>query len=134
MQKSPDNYFLPSKMKIAVDLDGTLIEYGEWKGRENLGKALPGAHEAILKLYQEGHELILFTTRLHPGMCAKDGVSLKDEKKRIEEHLKAEGLGFFTELTGSKPLAEVYIDDRAVRHISWEGTLHELEAIQAKVK
>lgn len=124
--------YTTEKMKIAVDLDGTLIEYTVWKGREHLGKALPGAHNAILKLFQEKHELILFTTRLNPGMCAKDGVSLKDEKKRIEEHLKAEGLGFFTELTGSKPLAEVYIDDRAVRHYDWKETLHELEAIQAK--
>lgn len=119
-------------MKIAVDLDGTLIEYTAWKGREDLGHALPGAREAILQLFKEGHELILFTTRLHPGMCEKDGVSLKAEKKRIEEHLKAEGLGFFKELTGSKPLAEVYIDDRAVRHYDWKETLHELEVIKAK--
>lgn len=53
---------------IAVDLDGTLAEYTEWKGVENIGKPVPAMVNRIKRWMKDGKEVRIFTARLsEPG-------------------------------------------------------------------
>ena len=101
-------------MIIAVDFDGILAEYGEWKGHEHIGKPIKENIEMVKKLHKDGHKLILFTTRLN---CSWDGsdYSYEERLKIIQEWLKKQKIwDAFTDITSEKPYADIYWDDRAV--------------------
>ena len=103
---------------IAVDLDGTLAEYTGWKGEDDFGRARPGAREAIQKLHDQGHIIIIFTTR--------------GRRDLVSHWLRDNGIVFDyinenpnqPEGTSGKVVADVYIDDRAVNAKgAWDGVL-----------
>lgn len=50
-------------MIIGIDLDGTIAQYGEWKGEEVIGDPIDGAREFLEALKNKGHTLIIFTAR-----------------------------------------------------------------------
>lgn len=91
----------------AIDFDGTLVRRGgpplRWRR---------GAKEALRRMVAAGHRLILHSCRCNPPQDEEDA-------KRYEEmiaFLQAEGaLVLFAEVWQSpgKPIADVYIDDRA---------------------
>lgn len=112
-------------MRICIDLDGVLC-YTK-KSDENYSDVLPieGSIEAIQELKNEGHYIIIATSR-HMKTCngnvgqiiAKQGKTLIDwlEKHNIK----------YDELLFGKSLADFYIDDKAIHFTSWNNTLTEL--------
>lgn len=48
---------------IGVDLDGTLAEYGGWKGPDSIGKPIPAMLNRVLDWLNAGHEVRIFTAR-----------------------------------------------------------------------
>lgn len=48
---------------IAVDLDGTLAEYGGWKGPDSIGKPIPEMLNRVLDWLNSGQEVRIFTAR-----------------------------------------------------------------------
>jgi len=48
---------------IAVDLDGTLAEYGGWKGPDSIGKPIPAMVSRVLDWLNAGQEVRIFTAR-----------------------------------------------------------------------
>ena len=95
---------------ICIDLDGTLAEYHGWDGEwTEIGEPLPGAWEFCRALRQAGWRIIIHTCRgdldavrdwLDANTIAYDGINATDHN--------AEG-------SSEKPIADVYLDDRAVR-------------------
>ncbi len=93
---------------IAIDLDGTLAEYGEWKGEDHFGEPRKGAKESVKAMYDAGHTIIVHTCR--------------GNTEKIKEWLDKNEIPFHhinknpkqPEGTSSKLLADVYVDDRAV--------------------
>lgn len=94
---------------ICIDIDGTICRYEEWAGANHFGAVLPGAKEAILKLKEEGWYVIIFSTRA--------------DKKAISDFLNLHNIPFDSinenpnqpdNAIGGKPLADVYLDDRAI--------------------
>lgn len=94
---------------ICVDIDGTLVHYEEWQGEKHFGKVLPGACEAMKNLHESGWFVIIYTTRAN--------------KEIISSFLRQAGIYFDAinenpfqpaNAIGGKPIADVYIDDRAV--------------------
>lgn len=98
---------------VAVDFDGTIAQYDGFKGQGVYGPPLPGAREAIDMFKRIGCLIIIFTTR--------------DENEQIAEYLKEHEIWFdfinnnpFQHAgTSGKVMADVYIDDRAVRFTDW---------------
>lgn len=102
---------------ICIDIDGTICRYSVWRGESHFGEVLPGAKEAILQLHNEGWYVIIYSTR-----------SNKDE---IKQFLEKEEIYFDSinqnpfqpyNAIGGKPIADVYLDDRAV---TFKGNWHE---------
>ena len=111
-------------MTIAVDFDGTIVEHTS----PAIGKELPFAIETLKTLAEEGHKLILWTSR--------DGELLDEALKFCKDR----GLEFyavnsnyppgalFTNKAGKscKVVADVYIDDRNIGGLPDWGLIHEM--------
>jgi hypothetical protein len=94
-------------MKIAVDFDGTLVKHKYPK----IGKEIPFAFTALQQLYNDRHELILWTYRSGKELeeaveyCKKRGVLFYAVNKNYPEEV-------FDENISRKINADIYIDDR----------------------
>lgn len=102
---------------IAIDFDGVLHAYREgWKDGTIYDVAVPGAAEACAALVARGYELVVFTAR----------DDLSGIRGWLDEHLP--GIRF-ADVTNDKPIAAVYIDDRAIRFHDWTQAMSDVEAI-----
>lgn len=94
-------------MKIAIDFDGTIVEHKYPK----IGKEIPFALQTLKQLYQDGHQLVLWTYRVGQELqealdyCTKNGVTFYAINKNYPEEV-------FDEAVSRKILADMYIDDR----------------------
>lgn len=95
---------------IAIDWDGTLVD------SEDI--FLPGALDALRQLAAHSN-LILHSCR---GNYYEGALGIKGR-------LLAEGIPVEVWTGNGKPLADVYIDDRALRFTSWEETLDALKLL-----
>lgn len=94
-------------MTIAVDFDGTIVEYKY----PAIGKERPFAIQTLRTLQQEGNRIILFTSRegeeldAAVAFCHERGLDFY----AVNSNQPADAL--FTRQT-AKVIADVYIDDR----------------------
>lgn len=51
---------------IGVDFDGTLAQWTEWTKWDEFGPPIPAMVERVRGWLAEGHEVVIFTARLHP--------------------------------------------------------------------
>lgn len=88
------------KKTIAIDLDGVLDNYNGKYDENIFSEIKDGAKEFIIEL-SKNYKLILFTTR--------------NSKQAKEWLLKNKIDKYFSDVTNIKPLAYIYIDDRALK-------------------
>lgn len=90
---------------LAVDLDGTLAEYTDWKGVEHIGKPIQKMLDRVKKWIKEGKTVVIFTAR------AEEAEAIK----YIEQWLEDNGIGGL-EVTNQKSKSFIEIwDDRAIQ-------------------
>ena len=132
-------------MLIAVDFDGTIVEHRY----PHIGKEIPFAVKTLIKLQEEGHQLILWSVR--EGRLLDEAV----------EWCKAKGLEFYAvnsnypdenidrdAIRCRKLRADYFIDDRNVGGLpdwgiiyqmisnnwSWWNYMEEVQGIQKPTK
>ena len=114
-------------LTIAVDFDGTIVEnrYPE------IGKPILFAVETLLKLQEEGHNLILWTYRTGISLdeavyfCRKKGIYFYAVNKSYPEEI------FDTSLS-RKIQADYFIDDRNIGGLmGWGEIYHTLNIVSA---
>lgn len=111
---------------IAVDFDGVIHRYSKgWHDGTIYDDLMPGAC-AALKQLMEKHAVFIHTTR-----SQADVAGWIMERCNICCTLGAPLTGFWNErgrllVTGLKLPAVAYIDDRAIRFVSWGQALAEL--------
>jgi len=105
-----------SKLVIAVDFDGTVVEHRY----PEIGDVIPGAFEVLHELQEKGHKLILWTVR--------DGIDLQAAIDFCLDH----GIMFyaaneshpneeFNKYISRKIDCDIFIDDRNVGgFLGWE--------------
>lgn len=87
---------------IAVDFDYTLVD-------SPTATPLPGAREAISLLREQGHKIIVHSCN-NPAY--------------IEQWMNNHDIRFDSIWTGKgKPVADIYLDDRAIPHVNWQLSL-----------
>ena len=90
---------------IGVDLDGTLAEYGGWKGPDSIGKPIPAMLARVKQWLADGREVRIFTAR----------AELKHQIQFVERWC-AEHVGQVLPVTNVKDFAMIELwDDRAVQ-------------------
>lgn len=113
------------KKTIAVDFDGTLCNYAF----PEIGEQTRDQKELVEKLkclQQEGHKLILYTCRgdneEYPTLtqaikwCSEMGLNFDSINSNIPEFVKKSG-------PSPKPVADIYLDDKAVNVRDWKTLL-----------
>lgn len=102
----------------AIDFDGVLATYDSYKGPNDLGAPIREALELITELHAAGWTLILYTTRLNPDpFCRGEDRHAEAEQNRRSLTTWLEHYGIrdlFTHMTALKPVADIYLDDRAL--------------------
>lgn len=103
---------------IMIDLDGVLATE-ERTFERPLAAPLPGAVEAIRQLRAAGHTVVVYT--------ARGWAEYRYTKQWLDDN------GFeYDGLHMGKPIGDVWIDDRAIRHESWDDTLQALDGLGIK--
>lgn len=105
---------MPRPKTIMVDMDGVICTE-ERTFERALAKPLDGAREALAQLKAAGHTVIVYTGRGWPEYRAT--------KQWLDDH----GMQYDAIHMG-KPIADVWIDDRALRFTNWNDALCELGA------
>lgn len=103
-------------LTIAVDLDGVLHDWRNPVEGRTMGAPLPGAVQAMTELMLEGDTLIVFTCR-------------DDSTGYITRWLDYWHVPYH-EVTSRKPAADVYLDDKALRHRDWQSSMRALTAMR----
>jgi hypothetical protein len=108
---------------IAVDFDGVINSFRSgWKGPTETDEPVLSAAESISTLYQRGYKIIIYSTRA----STEEGV--KTIREYLRKHTENDEVADNIEITDKKPIAHVYIDDRAISfNGNWEETLKQIE-------
>lgn len=106
---------------VAIDFDGVIHSMKSgWLGPNVLEEPVEGAVEAIKTLQADGWEVIIFSARAG----TQEGIDA------IVSYLEELGLDSL-EVTNEKPVASVYIDDRALTfNGNWNETLSKIPAFK----
>lgn len=110
---------------ICIDFDGVIADYSQgYQGEDIFGTPMPGAAESLHNLKRNGWKIIIFTTR--------------PNTHGLRDYLRRNGI-WFDEINensdqpdGSnpgKPIADIYLDDRAVRFINWPTAVEDIDRI-----
>ena len=91
----------------AFDFDGVIAEYDGFKGHESTGEPIESTVDAIRLLKGKGHKILIFSTRSNEVLrayCDKYSIPVDyyNENPEVESANKG------------KPIAHIYIDDRAI--------------------
>lgn len=90
----------PEQLTVCVDLDGVLNLYDGWRGAGFFHPPRPGAADFLRRLRQQNFRVVVFTIRW---------------AEHVEEWLDRNGLRQYVDcVTDKKPVAHVYVDDRAI--------------------
>ncbi len=92
---------------VAFDFDGVISEYHGFAGLEHTGEPISEAVSALRRLKAMGHIILIYSTRsteLIKNYCNKHGIPV--------DYINDNPL--YPDATGSKPVAQVYVDDKAV--------------------
>ncbi len=108
----------------AFDFDGVIAHYNGFKGHDHFGKPILATVEAIRTLKNRGHKILIYSTRTNESLknyCETHDIPVDYYNENPEVD------------TGSpKPVAYLYIDDRAVRYVgqSTEALLDEIDSFE----
>jgi len=105
---------MSSPLTIMVDLDGVICTEERVFDRP-LAEPIAGAREALRELKQAGHTIVVYT--------ARGWAEYRYTKKWLDDH----GI-VYDAIHMGKPIAHVWIDDRAIAFHDWKQTLQELRA------
>lgn len=98
---------------IMVDLDGVICTEEAFFDRP-LAEPIEGARQALHQLRAAGHTVVIYTARAWG--------EYRVARRWLEEH------GFeYDGLHMGKPVANVWIDDRAIRFTNWQDVLAQFQ-------
>lgn len=104
---------------VAIDFDGTIHnDYDGWRlGGEIYGEPLPGAKESIDKLIELGYYITIYSCRTSQEVM---GNKAKEQEKLLKDWLNKYNIRWHEVYMGNgKPVAKLYIDDRAWHFTTW---------------
>jgi uncharacterized HAD superfamily protein len=103
---------MSTKKVIFVDFDGTLCTEEKTFERP-LAAPLPGAREALERMRREGHTIVIWT--------ARGWEQYRISKDWLDRHCFP-----YDQIIMGKPIASIFIDDRARHFEGWEKDYLEL--------
>jgi hypothetical protein len=113
-------------MTVAIDFDGVLHRYSRgWLDGSIYDEPVPGSKEALGAMKAKGWKIYIFSTRSNK-LYHKGEDKLQEEAMKI--WLEQHEIPYDRIWNFGKPMADVYIDDRALTFRGqWEQTLQEAD-------
>jgi len=108
-----DNKLLLRKIRICFDLDNTLVTYPQIPNDYSTVNPIKNMIELLKKLKDAGHTIIIYTARRMLTHSGNVGKVIKDIGKQTFDTLEKFDIPY-DELVFGKPIADIYIDDRAI--------------------
>lgn len=122
------------KLRICIDLDGTLCEIRKDGQSYADVEVKKGAAEKIKELHNAGHTIVINTARNMGSTGHNVGKALKNVGKVTFEWLEKNGIEY-DEIFFGKPNADITIDDRVLRfQDNWKQITEDLLIKEAKTK
>lgn len=113
-----DKLNLPKKqLRICFDLDNTLVTYPVVPNDYSTVKPIVKNINLLRQFKEEGHEIIIYTARRMATHNNNVGKVIKDIALTTIQKLEELNIEY-DELIFGKPLADIYIDDRAINAYS----------------
>ena len=126
---------------ICVDFDGVIyrFDYSKWEkdGYKNIlykRCIISGARVALKRLRTIGYRIVVYTSRVTSKyksiLLTIHHPNYKVSVKEITKFLKENNICFDEVWEGNgKPVADVYLDDKAVRFLSWPQAMVEIKEL-----
>ena len=108
-----NNIIPKNKLRICFDLDNTLVSYPTIAGDYSTVKPIAHNISLLKKLRDDGHEIIIYTARRMKTHGGNVGKVIKDIAGITIDTLERFNIEY-DELIFGKPIADIYIDDRAI--------------------
>lgn len=125
---------MDKKLRICIDLDGTICTIRQENETYADVRVKPGAAEMIKKLHDAGHTIVINTARNMGSTGHNVGRALKNVGKITLEWLDKNGI-IYDEIFFGKPNADITIDDRVVRfQDNWSDMTEEFLSAKAREK
>lgn len=105
--------------KFCFDLDGTICYTKKENENYKDVKPIPGSVETIQKLKESGHYIIIMTARNMKTYNNNIGKIIANQSLVVIEWLDKHKIPY-DELHFGKPLADFYIDDKAIKLTNWK--------------
>jgi capsule biosynthesis phosphatase len=102
-----------NKLRICFDLDNTLVSYPTITGDYSTVKPIAHNLSLLKRLKNDGHEIIIYTARRMKTHGGNVGKVIKDIAGITIDTLERLNIEY-DELIFGKPIADIYIDDRAI--------------------
>jgi capsule biosynthesis phosphatase len=106
-------------MRIGIDLDGVICQLRESGQTYETVKPIPGAIAKLKALRAAGHEIVILTARHMKSTGMNVGKVVARQGLTTLRWLDRHGVEF-DEIWFGKPHCDVYLDDNAVRFVSWD--------------
>jgi capsule biosynthesis phosphatase len=101
------------RLRICFDLDNTLVSYPSIPGDYTTVRPITANIQLLNSLKKAGHEIIIYTARRMATHKHNIGRVMKDIALITLESLEMLGIEY-DEIIFGKPIADIYIDDRAI--------------------
>jgi hypothetical protein len=125
---------LPKKTQntICIDFDGVIVDYSQgYQGPGIFGELIPGARDSICALKAQGWKVIIHTSRYEIPLVSNH---LKSVKVPFDEINKNSDV--ILGMTAAKPVADIYLDDRAVEYNhekgGWDKALKDIDNLMKR--
>lgn len=100
-------------LRICFDLDNTLVTFPQISGDYSTVEPIPEMINRLNELYDAGHTIIIYTARRMATHSGNVGKVIKDIASVTINTLESFNIRY-NELIFGKPIADIYIDDRAI--------------------
>ena len=113
------------RFTVCVDFDGVIAEYDGWKGHEHFGDPNFGTKDALEMMKGRNWAIIVYTTRGNAEIA----------EYMAKHDLQYDWINHNPMVQGNnpgKPIADVYIDDNALRFTGWLDAWFVLKRMEPK--
>ena len=114
---------------VAIDLDGTILDFDlrRWleEGMDYFGEPKENAIKALTRLRRLGYNILIYTTRINEALHS--GYTIEQMRQYVAAVLYVHHIPYDEIwMNKGKPLADYYVDDRAIEFTTWMGVTQKL--------
>lgn len=135
---TPEKWLHNCQNNIAIDFDMVVhYAYDGARDGECYGPPMPGAVEAIKAISKE-YDIIIHTCKARPNgpiyrFERENRFSQFTGEELVWEWLAEHGLNtHVSEVTAIKPVAVLYLDDKAVRFLNWDQATQDIKTLKSQ--